>query len=136
MACTLAINNPRTLIWQPCWVQVAALLAAYTLAMFACYSLVPFVLRWSGAAVLNLSLLSSNLWAALARALLLGRSTLVAFTVTSEMSSWLENVFPCDSVTKPCCSTARGHLKACGQARRVYKGTTALASPQLSSTPR
>ena len=52
--------------------QVGALLAAYTLAMFACYSLVPFVLKWSGAAVLNLSLLSSNLWAAFARALLLG----------------------------------------------------------------
>ena len=51
---------------------MAALLAAYTLAMFACYSMVPFVLQWSGAAVLNLSLLSSNLWAALARALLLG----------------------------------------------------------------
>ena len=55
--------------------QVAALLAAYTLAMFAFYSLVPLVLRWSGAAVLNLSLLSSNLWAALARALLLGQGS-------------------------------------------------------------
>lgn len=54
-------------------VQVAALLAAYTLAMFAFYSLVPLVLRWSGAAILNLSLLSSNLWAALARALILGQ---------------------------------------------------------------
>lgn len=62
--------------------QVAALLAAYTLAMFACYSMVPFVLQWSGAAVLNLSLLSSNLWAALARSLLLGRTTPVALTGT------------------------------------------------------
>jgi solute carrier family 35 protein F1/2 len=45
---------------------------AYTLAMFAFYSLVPVILQWSGVAVLNLSLLTSNLWAALARALLLG----------------------------------------------------------------
>lgn len=45
---------------------------AYTLAMFAFYSLVPVILQWSGAAVLNLSLLTSNLWAALGRALLLG----------------------------------------------------------------
>ena len=58
---------------KPDSLQVGALLAAYTLAMFACYSLVPLVLNWSGAAVLNLSLLSSNLWAALARALLLGQ---------------------------------------------------------------
>ncbi len=63
--------------------QVAALLAAYTLAMFACYSMVPFVLQWSGAAVLNLSLLSSNLWAALARALLLGRQHPAARMITA-----------------------------------------------------
>ena len=51
---------------------MASLLTGYTLTMFAFYSLVPLVLQWSGAAVLNLSLLTSNLWAALARALLLG----------------------------------------------------------------
>lgn len=55
--------------------QAISLLAGYTLTMFAFYSLVPWVLQWSGAAVLNLSLLTSNLWAALARALLLGQST-------------------------------------------------------------
>lgn len=54
--------------------QAVSLLAGYTLTMFAFYSLVPWVLQWSGAAVLNLSLLTSNLWAALARALLLGQS--------------------------------------------------------------
>jgi solute carrier family 35 protein F1/2 len=47
-------------------------LAGYTGALFAFYSLVPSVLNWSGAAVLNLSLLSSNLWAALARNIFLG----------------------------------------------------------------
>ena len=52
--------------------QVIGLLAGYTGALFAFYSLVPHVLNWSGAAILNLSLLSSNLWAALARNFLLG----------------------------------------------------------------
>lgn len=52
--------------------QVVGLLAGYTGALFAFYSLVPSVLNWSGAAVLNLSLLSSNLWAALARKIFLG----------------------------------------------------------------
>ena len=69
----MSISRLRTFNVHPFCLQVGALLAAYTLAMFACYSMVPFVLQWSGAAVLNLSLLSSNLWAALARALLLGR---------------------------------------------------------------
>ncbi len=54
--------------------QVIGLLAGYTGALFAFYSLVPSVLNWSGAAILNLSLLSSNLWAALARSVLLGGS--------------------------------------------------------------
>ena len=58
--------------------QAVSLLAGYTLTMFAFYSLVPWVLQWSGAAVLNLSLLTSNLWAALARALLLGQSSPLA----------------------------------------------------------
>jgi hypothetical protein len=53
---------------------VVGLLAGYTLALFAFYSLVPSVLKWSGAVVLNLSLLSSNLWAALARTIFLGES--------------------------------------------------------------
>lgn len=48
------------------------LLSGYTGALFAFYSLVPIVLRWGGAAVLNLSLLTANLWACLARLLFLG----------------------------------------------------------------
>ena len=55
------------------FVQVIRLLVGYTGALFAFYSLVPSVLNWSGAAILNLSLLSSNLWAALARSIFLGR---------------------------------------------------------------
>ena len=55
------------------FVQVIRLLSGYTGALFAFYSLVPSVLNWSGAAILNLSLLSSNLWAALARSIFLGQ---------------------------------------------------------------
>lgn len=39
----------------------------FGLAMFSFYSLVPFELKWGGAALLNICLLSSDLWAALAR---------------------------------------------------------------------
>eukprot|EP01025_Chloroclados_australasicus_P025474 TRINITY_DN25456_c0_g2_i1.p1 TRINITY_DN25456_c0_g2~~TRINITY_DN25456_c0_g2_i1.p1 ORF type:complete len:452 (+),score=30.48 TRINITY_DN25456_c0_g2_i1:90-1358(+) len=47
-------------------------LFGFSLSLFLFYCLVPFVLRWSGAAVLNLSLLSSDLWAALARMVFFG----------------------------------------------------------------
>lgn len=40
--------------------------------MFLFYSLVPYELQWGGAALLNLSLLASDLWTALARQLLFG----------------------------------------------------------------
>ena len=52
--------------------QLGTLLAGYTAALFAFYSLVPAVLQWSGAAALNLSLLTANIWAAVARTLFLG----------------------------------------------------------------
>jgi solute carrier family 35 protein F1/2 len=42
----------------------------YGLALFTFYSCVPKVLTGGGAALLNLSLLASDLWAALARLLL------------------------------------------------------------------
>jgi len=45
---------------------------AYGFSMFAFYSLVPFELQWGGAAILNLSLLSSDLWSALARLIFFG----------------------------------------------------------------
>ena len=47
--------------------QVVAPLCGFTAAMFVFYCGVPFVLRWGGAAVLNLSLLTSDLWAAAAQ---------------------------------------------------------------------
>ncbi|GAB4822483.1 hypothetical protein N2152v2_009529 [Parachlorella kessleri] len=55
--------------WSP-----AALLPflGFGLSMFAFYSLVPYQLQWGGAALLNLSLLTSDLWTALARLLLFG----------------------------------------------------------------
>ena len=48
---------------------------AFGVAMFSFYSLVPFQLSWGGAAMLNLSLLSSDLWTALARLLFFGGFT-------------------------------------------------------------
>ncbi len=52
--------------------QIVAPLLGFTAAMFAFYCGVPFVLRWGGAAVLNLSLLTSDLWAAAAQIALFG----------------------------------------------------------------
>ncbi|KAL4537438.1 hypothetical protein Ndes2526B_g04660 [Nannochloris sp. 'desiccata'] len=45
---------------------------AFGFSMFAFYSLVPFELQWGGAAILNLSLLSSDLWSAVARLIFFG----------------------------------------------------------------
>lgn len=44
----------------------------YGMAMFSFYSLVPYELEWGGAAILNLSLLSSDLWTAMARLVFFG----------------------------------------------------------------
>lgn len=44
----------------------------FGLAMFTFYSLVPLELQWGGAALLNISLLASDLWTALARNFFLG----------------------------------------------------------------
>lgn len=55
------------------WSPATALAAAgYTAALLAFYSLVPRLLILGGAALLNLSLLSSDVWAAGARALFFG----------------------------------------------------------------
>jgi drug/metabolite transporter (DMT)-like permease len=53
-------------------------------ALFAFYSLVPFVLMWGGATVLNLSLLTSDFWAAGARMVWFGGfgGTLPAFAAS------------------------------------------------------
>jgi hypothetical protein len=50
----------------------AGALAAFTAALFTFSALVPVALIWGGAAALNLSLLTSDLWAAAARVLLFG----------------------------------------------------------------
>ncbi len=47
-------------------------LAAFGLSLYAFYLIVPLVLRWSGATVLNLSLLTSDLWAGAARVVFFG----------------------------------------------------------------
>lgn len=52
--------------------QMMGPLLLYVAALLAFYSLVPSVLRLGGAAVLNLSLLSSDVWAAVARVVLFG----------------------------------------------------------------
>ena len=65
----LELHTLASAHWSP-----AALLPflGFGLSMFAFYSLVPYQLQWGGAALLNLSLLTSDLWTALARLLLFG----------------------------------------------------------------
>lgn len=63
--------------------QVIGLMAGFTAMLFTFYSLVPCVLNWGGSAVLNLSLLSSNFWAALARTFLLGEPVYSAISISS-----------------------------------------------------
>ena len=52
---------------MPSIAQVIAPLCGFTATLSAFYCGVPFVLRRGGAAVLNLSLLTSDLWAAAAQ---------------------------------------------------------------------
>lgn len=51
------------------WLEPSVLvpMLSFAAAMFCFYSLVPQVLIWGGAAVLNINLLTSDVWAALAR---------------------------------------------------------------------
>ncbi|GLC65724.1 hypothetical protein PLESTF_000333100 [Pleodorina starrii] len=57
--------------WTDPW-AVAAPLAGFSLALYAFALLLPLVLMWSGATVLNLSLLTSDVWAAGARVAFFG----------------------------------------------------------------
>ena len=54
------------------FLQVVLLFIGFSAALFSFSSLTPYVLIWGSAAILNLSLLSSDLWAALARIALFG----------------------------------------------------------------
>lgn len=73
------------------WAPAAALpFLGFAIAMFAFYSLVPFELQWGGATVLNLSLLSADVWTALARVFVFGGFSLwsgtafvVSFAITA-----------------------------------------------------
>ena len=53
----------------------------FSVALFAFSSVVPFVLLWGGATVLNLSLLTSDVWAALARQVLFGELAILPQTL-------------------------------------------------------
>ncbi|GLC36406.1 hypothetical protein PLESTB_000765200 [Pleodorina starrii] len=57
--------------WTDPW-AVAAPLAGFSLALYTFALLLPLVLMWSGATVLNLSLLTSDVWAAGARVAFFG----------------------------------------------------------------
>jgi len=59
--------------------QVALAFLGFNAALFAFSSLVPYVLIWDGAALLNISLLSSDLWAALARIAFFGESAFISW---------------------------------------------------------
>eukprot|EP00887_Chlorella_sp_A99_P003924 scaffold11.g3924.t1 len=75
----LELGALRAVRWAP---AVALPLLGFTAAMFVLYSLVPYQLVLGGAALLNLQLLSSDVWAAGARALFFGgfsRLTAICF---------------------------------------------------------
>lgn len=60
----LELHILRAANWAP---SLLLPFLGFSCCMFAFYSLVPLELTWGGAALLNISLLSSDLWAALAR---------------------------------------------------------------------
>ncbi|KAF6162147.1 hypothetical protein GIB67_008276 [Kingdonia uniflora] len=57
-------KNLEAVKWTP---EVVLLFAAFALSTFMFYSIVPFVLQMSGAALFNLSLLTSDMWAVVIR---------------------------------------------------------------------
>ena len=69
----LHISNLAAEFHRLSFVQVVGLTIGYDSACFAFASLCPFVIIWGGAALLNLSLLAGDLWAALARILFFGK---------------------------------------------------------------
>ena len=54
-------------------------MAAFAVSLFAMYSLVPEVLRRSGSAAFNIGMLSSDLWAVLARVVFFAGFTAASF---------------------------------------------------------
>lgn len=67
-----ALSGAAAAVAPPSLATVGAAFAAFTVALFAFSALVPVVLIWGGATALNLSLLTSDLWAAAARVALFG----------------------------------------------------------------
>jgi hypothetical protein len=65
----LELGTLAAATWTP---AALAPFLGFGLSMFLFYSLVPYELRWGGAALLNISLLASDLWTALARYLYFG----------------------------------------------------------------
>eukprot|EP00879_Flechtneria_rotunda_P007354 GHRR01007715.1.p1 GENE.GHRR01007715.1~~GHRR01007715.1.p1 ORF type:complete len:562 (+),score=206.10 GHRR01007715.1:237-1922(+) len=69
-----ALLFEHTVLFSVHWLQlsVAGPMLGFAVAMFCFYSMVPWVLVLGGATVLNLNLLTSDVWAALARFVLFG----------------------------------------------------------------
>eukprot|EP00775_Hariotina_reticulata_P010273 gene10273-10432_t len=100
-----ALLLERQVLLSAHWLQpsVAAPMAGFALAMFFFYSAVPGVLIMGGAAVLNLSLLTSDAWSALARFMWFGgfqgstaayfvaSLALVAGGITLDRSLWVQH---------------------------------------------
>lgn len=57
-------KNLEAVNWTP---EVILLFSAFTLSTFLFYSMVPFVMKMSGSALFNLSILTSDMWAVLIR---------------------------------------------------------------------
>jgi len=70
----------------------------FNAALFAFSSLVPYVLIWGGAALLNISLLSLDLWASLARVVFFGKPP--SCGVESKVW-WVARWCPCSFQTHP-----------------------------------
>lgn len=68
----IVLGEVGMLFTMPWSLGTVGLWIGFSVAMVCFYSLVPFELLWGGAAILNLSLLSSDVWSALARLVFFG----------------------------------------------------------------
>lgn len=67
--------------------QIIGLILGFDVLSFLYLSLAPFVLIWGGASLLNLSLLSADLWAALARLLFFGEAYSMQMSLESILTA-------------------------------------------------
>ncbi|CAN1228300.1 Solute carrier family 35 member F1 [Linum perenne] len=64
------ISTLKSVNWS---VDIILAVAGFTVAIFSFYSITPYVLKWSGATLFNLSILTSDMWAVLIRIFFYGQ---------------------------------------------------------------